>query len=655
MERGATTAEERLERLQGLLSGSRSDSRVARNLARVPKANVMFGVLLHAADRLRQGEELTDLEEVLLGTLRETLGEEEVREWGRVYRESVSARGSLTGVPEVITNRLVSEGYGFADLAEDLPAVTAEWMAQSNWSAVAPEALATGEDFDSPEFIEGMSEWGWGVTVPAHLAEREAGDQSQQPPEQEVAAYGFKLEYENFHVHRTVGDGPLGPKDEIRWLSGGQSDLGTKAFPFVSREFGGEEAKKGATTAFDLDMKLAFNGGVKLGLILNVACWEWDTGGDGLKEAMNRVMSHPIFGHLWTAIGAAAPTVIGLMMDLTSLAVTITNAVAKNDLSASRSLYLDQKALAALSHTGTANWHFSGDGHHVLKVKFTGNKIPFPVYDLQSVIRTGTTWSAPSTLPFQGLSGPTLAVHDNKLFLFYIRSSDRAVMWASMDTSGNWSTPARVLSDSSWHAPAATSAHGRLYYAVTGMDNKVYTRTFTSGTWSGYGVMPGLSQHSPALATFEGQPWLVVYALDENLYHARHNGTNWSGWHEDDLDWKLDTHVALAPRADRSRLWRVATGKDARIYTSINGGGVWVNEGIASQKWRASHAPALAANIGANTLTILMRGADATLWASEYNGSWHSTQTVPGAAPEEAPAAAYFNNKLYVMYLRQSS
>lgn len=47
----------------------------------------------------------------------------------------------------------------------------------------------------------------------------------------------------------------------------------------------------------------------------------------------------------------------------------------------------------------------------------------------------------PATLPFQGLSGPTLAVHDNKLYIFCIRPSDRAVMWASMGTSGNWTTP----------------------------------------------------------------------------------------------------------------------------------------------------------------------------------------------------------------------
>ncbi|MGW7458391.1 hypothetical protein [Streptomyces sp. NPDC054797] len=71
---------------------------MARNLARVPKANVMFGALLHAADRLRQGEELTGLEEKLLHGLRGVLPDEEVKEWGRTYREAVTARGTLVGV-----------------------------------------------------------------------------------------------------------------------------------------------------------------------------------------------------------------------------------------------------------------------------------------------------------------------------------------------------------------------------------------------------------------------------------------------------------------------------------------------------------------------------------------------------------------------------
>lgn len=46
-----------------------------------------------------------------------------------------------------------------------------------------------------------------------------------------------------------------------------------------------------------------------------------------------------------------------------------------------------------------------------------------------------------------------------------------------------------------------------------------------------------------------------------------------------------------------------------------------------------------------------MRGTDGALWASDYDGSWQTARTVTAAAPTGAPAAAYYNNKLYGMYL----
>ncbi|MGW6833748.1 hypothetical protein ACWGCI_10090 [Streptomyces sp. NPDC054949] len=42
---------------------------------------------------------------------------------------------------------------------------------------------------------------------------------------------------------------------------------------------------------------------------------------------------------------------------------------------------------------------------------------------------------------------------------------------------------------------------------------------------------------------------------------------------------------------------------------------------LTSPVWPASRAPALAAGVGATTLAILLRGADATLWVGEYNRS----------------------------------
>ncbi|MFD9632658.1 hypothetical protein [Streptomyces violascens] len=172
----ARTPEERLEALRGLLSGTRSDSRAARNMARTETGGVLFGAMLHAADRLRQGEPATDLQEQLLEVLRAGLSEEEIKDWGRVYREAVTARGGrLQGVSEAVTGRPVSEGYSLAEWVQDAGALGEECRARSNVSVIDRGALAAGGAFDSPEFIEGMREWGFGVTVPASASQYSDG------------------------------------------------------------------------------------------------------------------------------------------------------------------------------------------------------------------------------------------------------------------------------------------------------------------------------------------------------------------------------------------------------------------------------------------------------------------------------------------------
>ncbi|MFD3329591.1 hypothetical protein [Streptomyces sp. NPDC058701] len=631
---------------------------MARNLARVPKANVMFGALLHTADRLRQGEELTELEEMLLGSLRDGLGEEEVREWGRVYRESVTARGTLVGVPGAITSRPVSAGYSFADLAEDLPAVTAEWRAQSNWSAVDHKALAAGEDFDSPEFIEGMREWGFAVTLPAYLAVPGDGQASQEPPgEDEAAAYGFRLEYENFHVHRQVGDGWPSTGDEIRWLSGGRSDLGARATPFVSQEFGGASAEAGRTTRFnanDPHLRLAFQGGGERGLILNVACWEWDTGDgtiDSVSEALIRLNNDPVFTVAWAAAGSLAPTFLGLLMDISSLAITVVSVVAKNDLSSSRTLYLDRNTLAALSQNGSAQWHFNGDGHHELKVKFTGAAIPYPT--LQYAVRTGSTWGAPITLPFESLTPPALASYNGKLYALFVRS-DKAVMWTRLEGQ-TWRTPERVGGrDGSDHlAPAVTVAHGKLYYAVTGDGGKLWWRTYTeSGGWSPISQFTGYhSAHAPALAAHPhtNGVFLSHVGATGKVFTNYNDSTHWGSAWRDPSTWVVPNSIAMAPL--REHLWRVSNGLNNRVYTSrwIYGQG-WHNV-EAHPTWHTAHAPALATH--GDLMWIFMRGTDGRLYASTCdNHTWSPAETINGASPIDAPAAVSHDDKLYVMYRR---
>ncbi|MFZ3492341.1 hypothetical protein ACODT5_03710 [Streptomyces sp. 5.8] len=632
---------------------------MARNLARVPRANVLFGVLLHAADRLRQGERLTELEELLLGTLEGVLPKEEVLEWGRVYRESVTARKVLVGVPEVVTSRPVSQGYGYADLEQDLPAVAEEWMAQPNWSVATPEALASGEDFDSPEFIEGMREWGFGVTVPAWLTASGEERAGRELPEGERAAeYRFRLEYENFYVHRVVGDGWPTTRDEIRWLSGGQSDL-RPAVPFLSQEFGGETAQAGRTPAFYTSYRdrVAFDGAADKGLVLNVACWEWDTGDgqdDSFREAMNKLNQNALFTHLWTVIGAAVPDIIGLLMDITATAITIVNLVAKNDLSSSRTFYLDQPTLAAMAYNGTTRWHFNGDGHHELRVKVTGD-IPMPVGTLEYAVRTGNTWGTPAELPWQSITPPALASYNNKLYALFVRPDDKAVMWTRLE-GDTWKTPAQVGGDASVFAPALAVKDGKLFYAVSGAGARLYWRTFTEATgWSDITHLAGnQSTKSPALAATTYRVWMTHVGFDGSLWHNWYENGAWSVPQRSNLNsWVVDDGVAMARHGDH--LWRVARGHGNYVYTSTGDGHGWQDRGTVT-RWSVTHAPALASHESA--LWIFLRAMDGSLRAATRRSpdyAWSDTHQVGGQHPittMDEPSAVSHDGKLYVMYRR---
>ncbi|MFI8280869.1 hypothetical protein ACIGBH_39520 [Streptomyces sp. NPDC085929] len=110
---GDTTPQERLE---GLLTGTRREGRVAQALAGAGKRNALIGAALHAADRLRRGHAATDLERELLQALRAAMTDAEIKEFGRVYRETVDKLGRLDAVPEVITSRPVDSGYSVANL-----------------------------------------------------------------------------------------------------------------------------------------------------------------------------------------------------------------------------------------------------------------------------------------------------------------------------------------------------------------------------------------------------------------------------------------------------------------------------------------------------------------------------------------------------------
>ncbi|MFE5534804.1 hypothetical protein ACFQ7O_03515 [Streptomyces sp. NPDC056485] len=655
------TEQDRLERVRSLLSGTTTPDG-AEPQAQSAYGNVLMGVFLHGADRLRQGYEPTDLEQLMLDAVGSVLSGEETKSWGRVYREVADSGAVMAVVSQAFAQRPVGEGYSVADLRNDLPDIVAEAMAAGNTQIVDPRGPDRGTD--DPAFLEAMRAAKFAVSAFAITGETagfgsaaaEGAGQAEgaEGPEAGAATtYRAKLEVESFYVRRAVGD-RWGGSDEIVWTAAVGTGVGAGG-TFRSEEFG--DVDKGESRSFAPGNRVLFDGstsGDYLGA--SIVCWEIDDTNDewwaALHEALNKAMNAINFLMDFDNYLGFFPTWVGMATAagsfLAAFAILFQN---KSDISCQRAIGLGRHELAILSRQGRTTWRFDGDGDHDLRVKWTGPTIPFAEGYLEHSIRSGSTWRTGIPLTYKTITTPALAVHEGRLYICFLRPSDQAVMWASTDTAGNWTQPAQIHGDQSYYAPTLTSAGGKLHYAVTGKDSKVYTRTYTPAAgWSGHHTMSGRSKFSPALATYENQAWLVAYGIDENLWHARHNGT-WGGWVEDNLDWKLNTHVGLAPRD--KRLWRIATGMDQKIYTSINGGGVWVGEGIPSNNWRASHAPALAGN--GPSMTLIIRGTDASLWSADYNGSWAGAQKIAGITSVESPAAVYFGGNLHVIYRRTAS
>ncbi|MFD9572600.1 hypothetical protein ACFWBI_22475 [Streptomyces sp. NPDC059982] len=665
-QRVESTEQDRLERLRGLLSGSRAKEGVGRALGQSTFGNVLVGAMLHGADRVRQGHEPTDLEKLVLDAVGTVLTEDELKAWGGVYREALDAGGALAVVPQTFANRTVEEGYGIEDLRADLPQMIADAMAAPNVQIIDPRSA--DRDEDDPAFLAAMRESKFAVTafgIPGETFgfDDDARDGTAQAPGDDgdggadggvAQSYGVRLEAESFYVERAVGD-QGGTKDEIFWTASAGTASGGRTF--TSETFGAVE--KGQTRHFSTGNKVLFEGstsGDYLGTYITV--WEKDQDNDAwwaaltkaLNDAMKQLNQTLQFDDFFTQV---LPVWVSIANAAAGLLLIVIDAFRNHsDISCQRAIGMGRYELAMLSRSGATTWRFNGDGSHNLRVKYTGPHVPFAEGTLEYAVHGATGWGTPQPLPFRTITTPALSAYTDRLYAAYLRPHDQAVMWTSMDANGNWTVPAQIGGDQSWFAPALTWAHGKLIYAVTGKNGAIFTRTFTpSQGWSAPSQLPGNAKQAPALATYADRAWLTHVGAHNTLHHSLFNGSTWSGWGPDHLHWEVPSHVAMAPQGDR--LWRVATMADQQIHTSINGGvngGNWVSQGTLGTS-RATHAPALANNAG--TLHIFLRGQNGALWASHYDGGFKGIHQVPGARPVEAPAAASFNSKLHVMYRRQ--
>ncbi|GCD39579.1 hypothetical protein OEIGOIKO_07435 [Streptomyces chrestomyceticus JCM 4735] len=428
-----STEQDRLERLRQLLSGQRAQQRAGRALALAlgqgAYANVLLGAMLHGADRMRQNKTLTDLERILLEAVGAQLSAAETKAWGGVYREVVTAQGGKVAVlPERITRLPVTQGYAMADLRQDFARLQAEALACANVQIVSPAVVAEGGPED-PAFIAAMRETGFAVTgfddgtapltsagcittAGAGQDEQAPADSAQSPDGAEAAsAFRVKLELENFYVHRVVGD-QGGGRDEIYWTTATSVGDSGKGSPFTSEEFGA--VQKNQTRSFAANKKIFFDGSSSGFVGTTICCWEADHSNAAwfseLQKALLQaiaVMDRTLNCANFTPAVIYIPTWATMAWELGKFFVTFMECFRNyDDLSCQRTIGMDRQDLAVLSHRGHTDWHFNGDGHHELRIRYTGDPVPFPAGTLDTPYAPAATSAGARRSRCRGRASP---------------------------------------------------------------------------------------------------------------------------------------------------------------------------------------------------------------------------------------------------------
>ncbi|MEU1425406.1 hypothetical protein [Kitasatospora sp. NPDC005751] len=672
------TEQERLQRVQGLLSGTRSQAKVGRALAQGGGyGNVLIGALLHGADRVRQGYPPTDLERMMLGVLGTVAADTEAREWGRVYRESVTSGGASV-VPDVIRSLPVGRGYTIADLRRDMPQLVQEAVACPNVQVVDPYAAATGQP-DSAAFLAAMRETGFAVTVFARPALSAAGAQSEDGQAADTPAgpvggagddagthadetFRVRLELENFYVHREVGD-QWWSDDEIYWVASTSAGPDSGGRTFTSKEF--QDVHEGKTFTFPADNKVLFDGTFKGLLGTMIAAWEADQSSAAWWEALQKALSDALASLdllmlVDTFIGII-PGPVGVAFELAKIFVFLFEVFRNyDDMSATRSIVMNREDLARLSYKGGTSWHFDGEGHHELRVKYTGDKVPFPQGTVEYIAGDGDTWSAPISLGWQSTQAPALALYNGKLHALFVRAQDNGVMWSRLE-GGTWTAPQKIGGDATHYAPALAAGHGKLYYVVVGLDGTVWSRTYTdTGGWTAAAQVADnfRSVNAPSLTFFDNKLWLTTAVVSGIVGTSFYDGTRWSSLAPDMF---LTASDPVGMCVHDNRLWRARRKSDNNqvLVSRLSSGSTptWLQDGLPNPGGDSTHGPTIVSH--RNAVWEFFRKPDGSLWTQRYMGGggagWFILRQVGDEAIrpiDESAAVSLNHNTLYVMYRR---
>ncbi len=132
-------------------------------------------------------------------------------------------------------------------------------------------------------------------------------------------------------------------------------------------------------------------------------------------------------------------------------------------------------------------------------------------------------------------SAPTLTWNGTHLCLVVRGLDDRIYYRFYTLASRTWSEWTPLPSGLTGDSPAATILNGTLHIVVRGIDGSSLWHSnvdLSTGTFSGWTLMDGMTQSPPTLAACSSlnQVYSVVRGLDDKIYRNTWTGSGWTGW-----------------------------------------------------------------------------------------------------------------------------
>ncbi|MCZ1008419.1 hypothetical protein [Streptomyces lydicus] len=667
---------ERLERLRSQLRGGLA-VRAGRATAPPRGSNLLYGVMLRAAARLDAGREPTELEQGMLEFLRVMLPEEEIRGFGRVYAQEHSARATGSVLPATLTERAIEDGYDFADLVKDVPALRAESGTQPNLNVVDLDRLEEAAA-DDAGFVEALGDFGYGVTLVTasdHHDDEPAPAGGEGEPETAGALDKVLVELKYFKCYRESDE--WSGSDEVYFCTAASSDTGHR-HENVTRAYG--DVDKDEIHHLDGGTYL-FNASADAFVTATVVCWERDQSPPGWFDEMYKTLDTlsgllQLMAQKLKDYGGhfPVPQYHDLIdyVEIANMLVLAWGGFVKifsnpDDYVAERTLVFDRAAMKAWA-TGTStpivSWDFNGkrgEGHYLLVTSGTAvlNTRPHTI-TLPSLGGTpgkpgGPAWTATALLPNGAMSrAPALTAVANPSRMDCMVQSfgdGPGELWHATSTGLTWGTFTRGPAGRTRHRPALAWFNNVLHCAFN-QDDTLYLSTLQGTTWTTPqpitfgGVAPGTVRGAPALATRGNtELFCAVTTITNKVRYSLFDGTRWG-----------TAFTIPGPNAAPDPALMDMMGSTFLCaYRSRTGDQIWVSE-YEGFSWgepvllpgTTSAGPALGHNYGRPICVVRATGANEQLYWSmrddKGDKTWSPFTTVPNISSADSPAMAHLMN-----------